>query len=147
MPNILDCGVNWKDVFWPDTNFQHLLDFALREGPIEHFQCPLLQQFPDAFLSATGYDKDKSSANYTAYLYLCAFCTYGAIPVKGQSDFAGMNDILDELSEALRQVASEYGNLHPSFGLYTDRENVRIMLQEYVDELSRSGFSFKPRYS
>lgn len=139
-------GNDWKRVFWPDTNFQHLLDFALKAGKIEHFQCKLLEEFPSKFQSATGYD-DKHSANYTAYLYLCAFRTCGAVPVRGQSNYAGMNEVLDKLADNLRQLASDYSNLHPNFGLYTEREDVHLMLKEYVDELSRLGFSFESVYT
>lgn len=142
-------GEDWKRVFWPDTNFQHLLDCALKEGKIEHFQCELLEEFPTEFQSATGYNihKDKYSANYTAYLYLCALRTYGAVPVRGQSNYAGMNEVLDKLADNLRQLASDYSNLHPNFGLYTEREDVHLMLKEYVDELSRLGFSFESVYT
>ena len=152
MPTIMgyrkSYGDDWKRVFWPDTNFQHLLDFALKEGQIDHFQCELFEEFPSEFQSATGYNvhKDKSSANYTAYLYLCAFRTCGAVPVRGQSNYAGMDEVLDKLADDLRQLASDYSNLHPNFGLYTDRENVHIMLKEYVDELLRLGFSFTSVY-
>lgn len=142
-------GEDWKRLFWPDTNFQHLLDCALKEGKIENFQCKLLKEFPSEFHSATGYDvhKDKYSANYTAYLYLCAFRTYGAVPVRGQSNYAGMDEVLANLADALRQLASDYSNLHPNFGLYTEREDVHLMLKEYVDELSRFGFSFESVYA